>query len=138
MNTLTRWSQIQERLAAQMDVLLSASILPSHLKTKPLKNPDDVEEETLGRCEAYLDSLTEKVQEWRRIRALVPESAWAMYDIQGIVGLREQKMIEAQAKLIRESWKNRPAILKGKSDVQKIRKRTKRNAAGSGSDSTSR
>jgi len=90
-----------------------------------LKNPDDVEESTLKRCEQYVDSLTLKIAEWRRVRSLVSEATWVNYSIQEITGLREQRMLGEQAKIIRDAWKNRPGILKGKNDVSKKQKRLK-------------
>lgn len=62
--------------------------------------------------------LGTEYQEYKKIRALLPEETWKYYDLFEIEGLREQKLLEQAAQKLRARWrKKRPAMFN--SDLKK-------------------
>jgi hypothetical protein len=63
-------------------------------------------------CQGWIVELQELFAEYDKIKKLVPEATWRMYDMMGTRGLREQKLLDDSKKKIRKHWKNRPGPIK--------------------------
>lgn len=57
-------------------------------------------------------------QEYKKVRALLPEVTWFHYELFGIEGLREQELLSEASKKLRARWRRkRPAMFN--SDLKK-------------------
>ncbi len=55
--------------------------------------------------------ISHELQEYRKVRALLPESTWENYDLFGVGGLREQLLLREAVNKLRARWrKKRPAM----------------------------
>lgn len=103
--------QITSVMLQYKPILILAGVPESSATVLPKKYDSEIIYEYFLDALSFLQKIEKDINELRRIRELMPESAWEMYTLLEHTGLREQEMLEAQAKIVYRAWQRRPILL---------------------------
>lgn len=71
----------------------------------------------LHKCEFWLDAFRDiQIARYLKVKAIVPESVWAMYAATGMSGSFEQEELKAARENVRIVWGQRPNLLRRHND----------------------
>lgn len=114
----TSMEAIKKLLAEVKPILIQIGVPLKQIRVRKGKH----QIKACGRAFDWLHDLkiSAEMAEYKGVRALLPEATWKRYDLFGIEGLREQKLLRQASQKLNARWrKKRPAMFN--SDLKKVK-----------------
>jgi hypothetical protein len=100
--------KIIEDLSKEMREATLAASVPSTTFELVLEVTGDLTEDELRERAEFLQTVRRgEYQEVLDVWGLLPPHVWAQYDIMGVAGLREQRMLSEARKKLRKAWRKK-------------------------------